>query len=105
MVVCEENSLLDKLLNSISQSKSILPFIPVWLKYTLLFVLALNLNSFPFIWHVKTFGNLYWFTIRDYFSPQFERVIGTNPFKTVAKRTLRATLDDCDLFGYHLSNS
>lgn len=70
-------------------------------KYAVVVILALNFNSFPLVWHFRTFGRVYWHS----FFENHNQSVGINPFKTVSTLKYRATIDDCDAFGYHLSNS
>ncbi|TIB62598.1 hypothetical protein E3P77_03819 [Wallemia ichthyophaga] len=77
---------------------------PVFLaisKYAVVVIFALNFNSFPLVWHFRTFGRVYWHS----FFEDHNKSIGINPFKTVSTTKFRATMDDCDAFGFHLSNS
>lgn len=70
-------------------------------KYAVVALVALNMNSFPLVWHFKTFGCVYW---HKWFGNHL-RSVGIDPFKTVSTRKFIATIDDCDAFGFHLSNS
>ncbi|TIB95478.1 hypothetical protein E3Q18_03719 [Wallemia mellicola] len=70
-------------------------------KYCVVALIALNMNSFPLVWHFRTFGCVYW---HKWFG-NHERSVGIDPFKTVSTRKYIATIDDCDAFGFHLSNS
>ncbi|KAJ3529104.1 hypothetical protein NMY22_g9134 [Coprinellus aureogranulatus] len=93
------------------------------LKFCFVLVFALNLKSFPFIFHLRLSRPVFRITLRDWFHALRVKLsrrdvgrsledrwldtvplVGTNPFEYRDTFRTRATLDECD-YNVHLSNS
>jgi len=94
------------------------------LKYVTYIVLLLNFGSLPFMWHIRVFWPItvarldYWvLRLKLVFASRKEQTrsliawaenlspVGANPFEIETVYRRWASLDDCDVFGMHLSNS
>ncbi|KAL7415350.1 hypothetical protein BDY24DRAFT_382617 [Mrakia frigida] len=90
-------------------SKSLLPFLPRWLKGALLAAVLINFRSLPTYWHWKV-----WYpALAAHFLARVRGLVphlrqlpsrGADPFAVVSRKPYRAFPDDCDWNG-HLSNS
>ncbi|KAF8315827.1 hypothetical protein DL93DRAFT_2078537 [Clavulina sp. PMI_390] len=91
-------------------------YIPRGLKWVFLFLVALNLRAFPFVWHYRVVVPWFSIIIKQQLIKRFRgrpaliknlaktSCVNRNPFDLAERLTLRAGIADCDYNG-HLSNS
>ncbi|RXK37866.1 hypothetical protein M231_04864 [Tremella mesenterica] len=102
----------DYILSLPKSDRLILPFVPKWVKLGFILIIALNVQSFPFAWHVRLWKHAVWTYWqvwtkgRKGFLDEYRRKVEKMP----NLRDVRATqsrmvfVDDCD-YNFHLSNS
>ncbi|KAF9512560.1 hypothetical protein BS47DRAFT_1345337 [Hydnum rufescens UP504] len=102
------------LVTSGDRTRSILPFLPRSVRWTLLIVLLLNYRALPMIWHLRVFASVVSVRLRGlfkWFNHMKRRAfikeispIGENPFELTVTYRTTCGLSDSDYNG-HLSNS
>ena len=81
------------------------------LGYSFLVLLVWNAYGLPLVWHARALGPYFWFLLTGRLAIQLglrkwtNEEVGKDPLVRVWTKSMRAHPSECDMFGFHLSNS